>query len=174
MANIYTIGHSTRTSEELIGLLKTFNVSHLIDVRKMPRSRTNPQFNLEVLANTLQDSHISYSHFPQLAGLRKRAKDSINTAWRNKSFQAYADYMQTDEFLQAIQTLLDVIKHEKGSVALMCAEALPWRCHRSLIADALVARGYQVEDIMSVTKANPHILRSFAKLNGEQVYYPSE
>lgn len=169
---VMTIGHGTRSAGELIEILKTFGVSRVVDVRKMPRSRTNPQFNYETLPSTLAASDIGYTHMPGLTGLRKQAKSTTNAAWRNKSFRAYADYMQTPEFASNIDALIVMAKDQL--LALMCAETLPWRCHRSLVGDALIARGVAVQDIMSASKAQTHALPDFAKLDGERVYYPAD
>jgi uncharacterized protein (DUF488 family) len=144
-----TVGHSTRSIEDFVELLKAHGVKRLVDVRTVPRSRRNPQFNREALPQALKPARISYTHMPQLGGLRHPRADSQNTAWRNTSFRGYADYMQTPDFAKGLGTLLELAgKHQ---MAVMCAEAVPWRCHRSLIADALVARGIQAEHIMSVT-----------------------
>jgi uncharacterized protein (DUF488 family) len=166
-----TIGHSNRPIEEFIGMLKAHGVELLVDVRTVPRSRYNPQFNRETLPGSLADAGIGYRHMPGLGGLRHPRKDSANTGWRNESFRGYADYMQTPEFAENIRELLAL---EAGQhVAVMCAESVPWRCHRSMIADALTARGVAVEHIMSATKANPHKLTSFARVDAGQVTYPS-
>src|SRR5579872_4464252 len=136
---VLTIGHSTRSIESFVEMLRAHGVKRLVDVRTIPRSRTNPQFNRESLAQSLAESGIGYTHTPALGGLRHARKDSLNTGWRNGSFRGYADYMQTSEFEAAIESLLENAKREQ--VTIMCAEAVPWRCHRSLIGDALKARG---------------------------------
>ena len=166
----FTVGHSTRPIEEFIGLLAIANISCLVDVRTLPRSRTNPQFNKETLPASLAAAEISYVHMPELGGLRKPRKDSPNGGWRNSSFRGYADYMQTAEFARAIERLLKLV--ERDRIALMCAEAVPWRCHRSMIADALSIRGVHVEEIVSRTKHQVHKLTSFAKLDGTTITYP--
>ena len=143
----------------------------MVDVRTIPRSRTNPQFNRESLAQALAEAGIGYTHVSELGGLRHARKDSLNTGWRNASFRGYADYMQTPEFEAAIESLIEAAKREQ--VTIMCAEAVPWRCHRSLIGDALKVRDIAVEDIMSATRTQPHELTSFAKVNGRQVTYPA-
>jgi uncharacterized protein (DUF488 family) len=171
MLLIRTIGHSTRPSEALIEMLKTQGISRLIDVRTIPRSRHNPQYNSEALAAALAAAGIAYEHRKELGGLRHPRKDSPNTAWRNDSFRGYADYMQTPEFTAALDALIALAGREP--VAIMCAEAVPWRCHRSLIADALVVRGILVEHIMSAGKAEPHALTSFAHAEGAWVTYPA-
>jgi len=146
-------------------------VKRVVDVRTIPRSRTNPQFNRESLTESLADAGIGYRHLAELGGLRHARKDSLNTGWRNASFRGYADYMQTPEFEAAIKSLIEAAKREQ--VTIMCAEAVPWRCHRSLIGDALKVRGFAVADIMSATRTQPHELTSFAKVEGTQVTYPA-
>ncbi len=165
-----TVGHSNRSIEEFLRLLAVHGVDLLVDVRTVPRSRHNPQFNRETLPGALAGAGIEYLHMPGLGGLRRARKDSPNTAWRNASFRGYADYMQTPEFAASVEELM---KHAEGRrAAVMCAEAVPWRCHRSLIADALTARGVPVEHIMSATKVDTHKLTSFAQVEGTQVMYP--
>ena len=170
---VHTVGHSTRPIEVFIELLKSFEITHLVDVRTIPRSRRNPQFNKESLPEPLGAVSIAYTHIPGLGGLRKPLPDSVNTAWRNKSFRGYADYMGTPAFDENLQRLIELIDTE-AAVAIMCAEALPWRCHRSLIADALLVRGFQVTDIFDAGKSQPHSLTTFAKVDGERVTYPGE
>jgi uncharacterized protein (DUF488 family) len=167
---VYTVGHSTRPLEEFIALLKAYDVTKIVDVRTIPRSVTNPQFNYDSLPRDLRRSKIGYVHLPGLGGLRKPRPDSPNGAWRNASFRGYADYMQTPAFEESLQTLLEIA--QKDTVVLMCAEMLPWRCHRSLIGDALVARGVRVEDIFNLTAVQEHILRSWAHVEGTRVSYP--
>ena len=167
-----TIGHSNRPLEELIGMLQAHGVDLLVDVRTVPKSRHNPQFNTENLPAPLHQAGIGYLHLPGLGGLRHARKDSINTGWRNDSFRGYADYMQTPEFEAALSTLLQAA--EERHAAVMCAEAVPWRCHRSMIADALTARGAAVEHIMSEAKRSPHKMTGFARVDGTQVTYPPE
>ena len=168
---VLTIGHSTRSIESFIEMLRAYGVKRLVDVRTIPRSRTNPQFNRESLAQSLAEAGIGYTHVAELGGLRHARKDSRNTGWRNASFRGYADYMQTPEFEAAIQSLIEAAKREQ--VTIMCAEAVPWRCHRLLIGDALKVRGIDVEDIMSATRTQPHQLTSFARVVGTQVTYPA-
>ena len=168
---VLTIGHSTRSIESFIEMLRAHGVERLVDVRTIPRSRTNPQFNRETLAQSLDEAGIGYAHAAELGGLRHARKDSRNTGWRNASFRGYADYMQTPEFEAALTSLIDAAKREQ--IAIMCAEAVPWRCHRSLIGDALKVHSIAVEDIMSATRRQPHELTSFAKVNGTQVIYPA-
>lgn len=167
-----TIGHSNRPLAELIGMLQAHGVDLLVDVRTVPKSRHNPQFNTENLPQPLRQAGIEYMHMPGLGGLRHARKDSINTGWRNASFRGYADYMQTLEFDSALAGLLQAAEGRRAAV--MCAEAVPWRCHRSMIADALTARGIEVEHIMSAAKRSPHRLTSFAHVDGTRVSYPSE
>ena len=167
---IYTVGHSTRLIEDFVALIEGHGVEQLIDIRTIPRSRTNPQFNRDTLPKTLECAGIEYLHMPELGGLRHARPDSPNTAWRNASFRGYADYMQTPEFAAAIARLVEIGQGKQ--TAIMCAEAVPWRCHRSLVADALTARGVPVEDILSATRRSPHKLTPFAKIEGTRVWYP--
>ena len=167
---VWTLGHSTRPIDEFIGLLRAHQIRLLIDVRTVPRSRYNPQFNTDTLAQSLRNAELRYRHMPTLGGLRKPKKDSINDGWLNASFRGYADYMQTDEFQRAIEELMASSTDKK--TAIMCAEAVPWRCHRSLIADALVMRGWEVRHIMSPEKATPHVLTSFAHVGKGTLIYP--
>lgn len=167
---IFTIGHSTRPIEDFIGLLTAHAVTRLVDVRTIPRSRTNPQFNKDVLPKSLRAAKIKYTHAQELGGLRKTKADSPNGGWRNLSFRGYADYMQTPEFAEALQELIDLSQADQ--VAIMCAEAVPWRCHRSLIADALTVRGILAEEIVSKTKLEPHKITRFAKVRGTKITYP--
>jgi DNA-3-methyladenine glycosylase II len=169
---IYTVGHSTRTLDQLVELLRSFDVSVLADIRTVPRSRHNPQFNRDTLVAALRRRGIRYAHVAQLGGLRRARKDSQNTAWRNASFRGFADYMETPEFEAGLATLRAL--SGEGRVALMCAEAVPWRCHRSLVADALSARGAHVEHIAAPLRASPHRLTAFAKVRGALVTYPSD
>jgi uncharacterized protein (DUF488 family) len=155
----------------LAALLKAHKVAHLVDVRTVPRSRRNPQFNRETLGDSLAPEGIAYTHEEALGGLRKTRRDSINTGWRNASFRGYADYMQTDEFAAGMDELVALAEHER--VAIMCAEAVPWRCHRSMIADALVVRGFSVEHILSGDRTMPHTLTDFAVVEGTQITYPA-
>ena len=169
---VLTIGHSTRTLEEFIGLLRAHAVSRVVDVRTVPRSRHNSQFNKDSLPDSLKRAGVSYVHMPGLGGLRHAKRDSLNLGWRNASFRGYADYMQTPEFAESLEELIQLAN--QGRIALMCAEALPWRCHRSLIADALTVRGIRTEDIMSPTRRQIHTLTPFAKACGTTVTYPAE
>lgn len=167
---VFTVGHSTRSFEELLELLRAHAVERLVDVRTVPRSRRNPQFNRETLAKSLRNRRIRYRHMKDLGGLRRPARDSVNTAWRNASFRGYADYMQTEPFRQALERLGELAR-ERATV-IMCAEAVPWRCHRSMIADALIVRGFEVRDIMSATSARPRALSPMAHVDGRQLTYP--
>jgi uncharacterized protein (DUF488 family) len=167
---VLTIGHSTRTLEEFIHLLHTHGVARVVDVRTVPRSRRNPQFNREILPDSLKAAGVEYSHLASLGGLRHARPDSPNQGWRNESFRGFADYMQTAEFEAGLQDLLALAAH--GPIALMCAEALPWRCHRSLIADALLVRGFRVEHIMSGARREEHALTPFAVVDGLRITYP--
>lgn len=167
---VLTIGYSTRGLDEFIGILKAHSVELLVDVRTIPRSRNQPDFNEENLERRLKANRIAYLHDAGLGGLRKPERGSVNTAWRNASFRGFADYMQTREFRTA---LLGLIRLRKGSaLALMCAEGNPFRCHRSLIADALLARKVGIYHISSGRSARPHAMTSFAKLDGTKVTYP--
>jgi uncharacterized protein (DUF488 family) len=169
-ARIFTVGHSTRSAVEMLELLRAYGIRTLVDIRTVPRSRTNPQYNTDVFEGTLAEVGLRYVHLPQLGGLRHARKDSPNAAWRNKSFRGYADHMLTEDFTQGLEGLRALTPH--GPLALMCAEAVPWRCHRSLVADALFARGVEVRHITSATRAHPHRLTPFAELHGTQVLYP--
>jgi 3-methyladenine DNA glycosylase/8-oxoguanine DNA glycosylase len=169
---IYTIGHSTRTFDELVALLRSFDVAVVADIRTIPRSRHNPQFEGDALKAALRRRRLQYVHLPRLGGLRRPGKDATNSAWRNQSFRGYADYMQTDEFAAGLAELGGWAA--KGNVALMCAEAVPWRCHRSLVADALTARGARVEHITGLSRSSPHRITPFAVVEGARVTYPGE
>ncbi|HET7103740.1 MAG TPA: DUF488 domain-containing protein [Terracidiphilus sp.] len=169
---IWTVGHSTRTLSEFIALLQARGIRRLVDVRTIPRSRHNPQFNREQLPEPLERVGINYVHMPALGGLRHAHRDSINTAWRNASFRGFADYMQTSEFEDALKDLIRRARSRR--TAIMCAEAVPWRCHRSLIADALLARGISVEEILSASATRPHALTPWARVAGDHVTYPAE
>jgi uncharacterized protein (DUF488 family) len=171
-----TIGHSTLPIETFLAVLKDNDVRVLADIRTVPKSRHNPQFAQENLAPALARAGIEYRWHRDLGGLRHARKDSINTGWRNESFRGYADYMQTAEFAAALDELLKAGPHEH--TALMCAEAVPWRCHRSLVADALAVRGVAVEDITysakGTSRRQAHKLTPFARVEGERLWYPAE
>ncbi len=168
---VATIGHSIHPIGEFIRILEAHGIRRLVDVRTIPGSRRNPQFSRENLSASLESAGIEYFHLPGLGGLRRPGKDSTNTGWRNASFRGYADYMQTAEFDDNLEQLIRLAAD--ASTAIMCAEAVPWRCHRSLIADALVARGVPALEILSATKAQPHAMTPFAKVEGQRVKYPS-
>lgn len=168
---IFTVGHSTRAIDEFIALLHAHGVRQLIDVRTIPRSRHNPQFGQEQLGPVLEDANIRYRHMPALGGLRRACRDSVNTAWRNASFRGYAGYMQTQSFADALNELI-VLGRERRTV-IMCAEAVPWRCHRSLIADALLVRGINAEEIVGPTRARQHKLTPWARVDGMTITYPA-
>ena len=169
---IMTIGHSTHTLEEFIRLLQAHGTTCVVDVRTVPRSRHNPQFNKTSLPRSLKKASLGYVHTPGLGGLRHAKRDSPNVGWRNASFRGYADYMQTPEFAQSLEELIRLANQDR--IVLMCAEAVPWRCHRSLIADALLVRGIRTEDIMSPTRRHVHTLTPFAKVRGTTITYPAE
>jgi uncharacterized protein (DUF488 family) len=170
ISHILTIGHSTRTIEDFADLLRAHGVQLIVDIRTVPRSRRNPQFNEETLAASLKGSGIDYVRLRELGGLRHPREDSQNMGWRNASFRGFADYMQTQDFEAGINELIRLARGR--SVAIMCAEALPWRCHRSLIADALLARGIMVEHIMTLKKRTEHSVTKWAKVDGKQITYP--
>lgn len=167
---LYAVGHSTRSTRELLELLRAHGVEQVVDVRTIPRSRHNPQFNGPALARSLRAAGLRYRHLKALGGLRHARPDSVNLGWRNASFRGYADYMQSAAFAVELERLMALASQER--VALMCAEAVPWRCHRSLIADALVARGIEVEHILSATTRKPHTYTPFARVEGEKITYP--
>lgn len=169
---IFTVGHSTLPIESFIALLQSYGIERLVDIRTMPRSRHNPQFNETALAVTLPASGIDYVHIQALGGLRHAHKNSPNAGWRNDSFRGYADYMQTEEFQKALEALIQMSRKQR--VAIMCAEAVPWRCHRSLVADALGVRGMPVVEILSETSHRMHKLTSFAHVEGARITYPPE
>jgi len=171
MDTIYTIGHSTRSIEQFLGLLQAHNIEELVDVRTVPQSRHNPQFGQEELAAALQQAGIGYMHLGKLGGLRHSSKDSINLGWQNSSFRGFADYMATPEFQEGLDELKAIA--EKKRVAIMCAEAVPWRCHRSLIADALTTQGWQVLHIQSKKTASPHEPTPFLKVQDGKLTYPA-
>lgn len=168
---VLTVGHSTHTIETFVALLKAHGVRRIIDVRTIPRSRHNPQFNQATLPGVLRVGGIDYLHMAGLGGLRRPRADSRNTGWRNASFRGYADYMQTSEFEKHLKTLMK--RAARRQVAIMCAEAVPWRCHRSLIADALVVCGVPVEHIMSARRREPHTLTPWARVEGTGLTYPA-
>ena len=167
---VLTVGHSTRPVEDFIELLAAHGVTQLVDVRTVPRSRHNPQFNTETLSGRLTTAGIGYAHAPDLGGFRRAAPDSPNSGWRNLSFRGYADYMQTADFKENLVSLIELAQRDR--VALMCAEAVPWRCHRSLIADALVVYGVTACEIVSPKRLQAHMLTPFARVSGHEISYP--
>jgi uncharacterized protein (DUF488 family) len=169
---VLTIGHSTHSLDEFTSLLKAHDVRRIVDVRSVPRSRHVPHFNRETFASKLRAGGIRYVHLKSLGGRRYAHKNSVNTGWRNASFRGYADYMATPQFRQGLQRLLRLARTHRS--AIMCAEAVPWRCHRSLIADALLVRCVNVEHILSATKRQEHSLTPFAQVDGSEITYPSE
>ncbi|HXX20703.1 MAG TPA: DUF488 domain-containing protein [Candidatus Acidoferrum sp.] len=169
---IFTIGHSTRPIDEFIDLLRSNGVTQLIDIRTIPKSRHNPQFNSDALAASLRAAKIRYIHMKQLGGLRHAQRDSVNLGWRNASFRGFADYMQTDEFAAALGRAIELAKERP--TAVMCAEAVPWRCHRSLVADALLVRKIRVLEIVSAAEPKEHSLTPFARIRGTDITYPSD
>jgi uncharacterized protein (DUF488 family) len=169
---VCTIGHSNRPIDEFLALLREHGVALVLDIRTVPRSRHNPQFNRDELPASLGRAGIGYRHVAELGGLRHARPDSPNTGWRNASFRGYADYMQTPEFAHNVDEVAQLAQHTR--CALMCAEAVPWRCHRSMVADALLVRGVPVEHIMGPHKRKPHTLTPFAKVEGTRITYPPE
>lgn len=168
---IYTIGHSTHGLDEFVQLLRGHGVEHVADVRSIPKSRHVPQFNSDVLEASLRHEGLGYTHLAALGGRRPKRKTSENTGWRNASFRGYADYMATTQFADGLEELMSLARRQ--TTAVMCAEAVPWRCHRSLIADALLVKGWKVYDIMSVAPATPHKPTPFLKVVDEKLTYPA-
>lgn len=168
---LFTIGHSTRSIADFVALLKHYGVREIVDVRTIPMSRHNPQFNEEVLKSSLKKAHIRYAHVKKLGGLRHSKKDSTNLGWHNTSFRGFADYMATSEFAEGLADLMKTAGARK--TAIMCAEAVPWRCHRSLIGDALVKKGWIVWNIMSRTSATRHRLTPFLRMRKGKIAYPA-
>ena len=169
---VLTVGHSTRQLAEFIALLAAHSVSRLVDIRTVPRSRHNPQFNRDTLPTALEVAGIRYAHVAGLGGFRHTHPGSLNMGWRNVSFRGFADYMQTPEFAENLAALIEQATRER--VVLMCAEAVPWRCHRSLIADALVVHGICAKEIINAVRLQLHTLTSFAKVDGTVVTYPPQ
>lgn len=172
MLTVYTIGHSTRTLDEFLNILKSYGVQELVDIRTVPKSRHNPQYNTDLLADSLNKHHIGYIHIKELGGFRKPRADSPNKGWQHPAFRGFADYMQTPGFEEGLSHLLK-IAHQKKTV-IMCAEAVPWRCHRRLIGDALVIRGIKVIDIFTATESRPHIVTPGALVEGTHITYPEK
>ncbi len=162
MSRIFTIGHSTRPWAEFLELLREHGVEHLVDVRRFPGSRRHPQFAQEALSRALLESEIEYSHEPDMGGFRKPRPESQHTAWRSVGFRAYADHMDSPEFREALSRLIGLASER--TVAIMCAEATPWRCHRQLISDALVARGHEVVHVLGPTRSDVHTLNESARV----------
>ncbi len=171
MRKIYTVGHSTRPADEFLAIVRAFRIELVADIRTVPRSRRNPQYDQESLRRFLAEHQVGYVHLPALGGLRHPRKDSPNTGWTNASFRGYADYMQTREFQAAVEDLIS--RAAQTETAIMCAEAVPWRCHRSLVGNALLVRGIDVEDIMSEKNSKPHKFTAWARVDGLQVTYPN-
>jgi uncharacterized protein (DUF488 family) len=167
---LFTVGHSTHPLEALVAMLTAHGVKTVADVRRYPKSRKFPQFNDEALAVDLPRAGLRYVSIPALGGRRRPAKDSVNNGWRSEGFRGYADYMLTPEFEAGVEALARVATD--APTAIMCAEAVPWRCHRSLIADAMLVRGWRVLDIMSAKAATPHELTPFARVEGMKIIYP--
>jgi uncharacterized protein (DUF488 family) len=167
---VFTVGHSTRSIEEFLSILAAHGIERLVDVRSIPKSRRVPQFNSDALGASLQQQGIQYLHLRALGGLRHPKKDSVNLGWRNASFRGYADYMASDEFRAGVERLLQLAREKRA--AIMCAEAVPWRCHRSLIGDALLVQGIRVEDILSATSLREHKLTPFARIENGKLTYP--
>ena len=170
VGTIFTLGHSTLPIERFLAVLQAYGIERLVDIRTIPRSRHNPQFNDTALANSLKAQNLDYVHMRALGGLRHARKDSPNTGWRNEGFRGYADYMQTEEFEAALEALIQMGRERR--VAIMCAEAVPWRCHRSLVADALAVRGIPVVEILSESSYRMHTLTPFARVEGVRITYP--
>lgn len=169
-SSLFTVGHSTRTIDVFIDLLRDHGVRELVDVRSIPKSRRFPHFNSDALEIALRDAGIGYVHLARLGGRRHGRKDSVNLGWRNTSFRGYADYMATPEFAQGLNELIEIARGARA--AIMCAEAVPWRCHRSLIADALIEKGWTVRDIISPKAAPEHRRTRFLKVMDGQLIYP--
>lgn len=167
---IYTIGHSTHSFNEFLSILRAYEIELVVDVRSIPGSRHNPQYNKIDLQRNLKQHDIGYIHLKELGGLRYATKTSINTAWKNASFRGFADYMQTEDFQKGIERLIELAQNKR--TVIMCAEAIPWRCHRSLIGDALLVRNINVEDIMSKKISKPHEITPWAKVDGVVITYP--
>lgn len=172
MSTIYTVGHSTRSLDEFVLLLRRYGVRRVVDIRTVPRSRHNPQFNREILASSLRNRRLGYRHMKGLGGLRRAQINSLNLGWRNPSFRGFADYMQTQAFAAALETLISLA--EERPTVIMCAEAVPWRCHRYLIADALVVRGFSVEHLMAPGVSKIHSLHPMSVVSGGLITYPGE
>jgi len=170
---IFTVGHSTLPIEQFLAVLKAYRIERLVDIRTLPRSRRNPQFERTALADSLSSECVDYVHLPALGGLRHPRKESPNTGWRNQGFRGYADYMQTQAFAAALDRAIQLAQGTSPTV-LMCGEAVPWRCHRSLVADALIVRGIRVLEIISAAEPKEHALTPFAHVRGTRITYPAD
>jgi len=168
---IYTIGHSTRSIEEFASILQKYKIRQLVDIRTIPKSRRNPQYGQENLEESLAEAGIKYIQMKDLGGLRPAVKETKNAGWKNQSFRNYADYMQSADFAEAVEELKNISHNAK--TVMMCAEAVPWRCHRRLVGDALLIREVEVIDIFDEKNSKPHLLTSFAKVEGEKITYPT-
>jgi uncharacterized protein (DUF488 family) len=169
---IYTIGHSTHSIDEFLKMLQSFEIKHLVDIRSFPGSKKFPQFNKENLEASLKENRIDYTHLKELGGRRKVKKDSMNNRWRNDSFRAYADYMETENFESGITQLQAIAS--KQTTVYMCSEAVWWRCHRSMVSDYLKAKGWKVLHIMTTDKTEEHPYTSPARVVGDRVFYSEE
>jgi uncharacterized protein (DUF488 family) len=172
MESLWTVGHSTHTIEEFLDLLKAHGIQQIADVRSIPKSRHTPQFNIGEFPQSLRALGVRYSHIKALGGRRHTRKDSTNLGWRNASFRGYADYMSTEGFAKGLEELIEFAREKR--TAIMCAEAVPWRCHRSLIADAMTLRGWDVRDIVNARPTTPHKLTPFLKVVDGRLTYPAE
>jgi uncharacterized protein (DUF488 family) len=168
---LYTVGHSTRTMAEFESLMLGNGIRSLVDIRTIPKSRRNPQYSQEALAASLSSAGLSYLHMPALGGLRKPTGGDENSGWRNASFRGFADYMQTPLFSEALERLLSIAT--ASATVIMCAEAVPWRCHRSLVSDPASVRGVRVLHIIGLSKPRPHTMTKFARVDGAKVTYPA-
>jgi uncharacterized protein (DUF488 family) len=173
MNRIWTIGHSTRNIDDFISALEANGIKFVADVRLLPGSKRYPQYNKEALAEALKECGIAYEHFPELGGRRKPRPDSRNRAWRNDAFRGYADYMETEQFREGVRRLVELAQ-KAGPTAIMCAEAVWWRCHRALISDFLKVRGIEVTHIIDTNKSEPHPYTSAARIVGGTLSYATE
>ncbi len=169
---MFTVGHSTRPFDDFVTLLTTYSIGRVVDIRTVPRSRHNPQYDGETLEAALTVAGVGYTRLGALGGFRRTSATSPNSGWRNASFRGFADYMQTPEFAEGLAGLIEMARAER--LVLMCAEAVPWRCHRSLVADALLVRGLRVEEIIDETRCRSHELTPFARVDGIAITYPPE
>ncbi|HSB32423.1 MAG TPA: DUF488 domain-containing protein [Candidatus Sulfobium mesophilum] len=169
---VFTIGHSTRPVSEFVEIINAYGIKKVVDIRSIPKSRHNPQFSQDALRESLKAAKIGYLHMKGLGGLRHALRDSPNMAWRNASFRGFADYMQTEAFEENLEKLIETA--EKRAIVIMCAEAVPWRCHRSLIGDALLVRGVKVRHIISAGSSRDHTLTPWAEVKGTKITYPGD